>query len=84
MYVASAFAFTPAPIISDANVCRASCIPIGASPAVRHALSARPFTCHKNRTASQSSGPKTSPAERPARSLGRDQMDVYSAVLIAN
>jgi hypothetical protein len=35
MYVASALAFTPAAIISEAAVCRASCNPIGVSFAVR-------------------------------------------------
>jgi hypothetical protein len=44
MYVASAFAFTPAAIISEANVCRDSCSPIGRSPTASHTLSARPFT----------------------------------------
>ncbi|HMH40535.1 MAG TPA: hypothetical protein VK532_05000 [Gaiellaceae bacterium] len=37
MNVASAFAFTPAAIISDAYVWRASCSPTGSSPASRHA-----------------------------------------------
>jgi hypothetical protein len=32
---------TPAPLISDANVCRASCRPIGSSSAFTHASLAR-------------------------------------------
>jgi len=41
MYVDSAFALTPAAIISDANVWRASCNPIGSSPAASHLRDAR-------------------------------------------
>ena len=40
-YVDSAFALTPAAIISDAKVCRASCIPIGVSFAFCHVAFAR-------------------------------------------
>ena len=38
MYVESAFAFTPAAIISDANVCRASCNPIATLPSSSSAV----------------------------------------------
>src|SRR5438046_207744 len=41
MNVESAFAFTPAAIISDANVWRHSCSPIASSFAASHALPAR-------------------------------------------
>jgi hypothetical protein len=68
MNVESVFAFTPAAIISDANVSRHSCSPIRASCDASHARPAR------RATVAASNGlprplTKTSPSERPARSL---------------
>src|SRR3954452_13085041 len=78
MYEASAFAFTPEAIISEANVCRHSCSEIGSSNcrfaaarssfALRHAVPARrvTFDVVNGRVPV---APKTSPSPRPVASL---------------
>ena len=72
MNVESAFAFTPAAIISEANVWRHSCSVIRLSPAASHAASARSLTARVNGVSA--SRPNTSPASRPGAQPVLDQL----------
>jgi hypothetical protein len=63
MCVDSAFALTPAAIITDANVCRASCSTIRPSPACFHAFVARLVTL-PGANGETALRPNTSPSSR--------------------